>query len=37
VLTPGEAHCASSKEVLERHPADGQLIIGEIVFTELAA
>ena len=37
VLIPDEAHCASSKEVLERHLADGQLIISEIVFAELAA
>jgi len=37
VLIPDEAHCESSKELLERHLANGQLIIGEIVFAELAA
>jgi predicted nucleic acid-binding protein len=37
ILIPGEPFAASSKAVLERHLAAGQLILCEVVFAELAA
>ena len=37
VLIPGESFSESSKALLDRHSAKGELIICEIVFAELAA
>ena len=37
VLIPGEPFSASSKAILDRHVSDGQLIICEVVYAELAA
>ena len=37
VLIPGEPFSASSKALLDRHVSDGQLIICEVVYAELAA
>ena len=37
VLIPGEPFSASSKALLDRHISDGQLIICEVVYAELAA
>ena len=37
ILIPGEPYALSSKALLERHLLAGQLILCEVVFTELAA
>jgi predicted nucleic acid-binding protein len=37
VLIPGEPFCRSSKALLDRHVSEGQLIICEVVYAELAA
>jgi predicted nucleic acid-binding protein len=37
ILIPGEPFAESSKALLERHLAAGQLILSEVVFAELAA
>ncbi|MDA8083863.1 MAG: type II toxin-antitoxin system VapC family toxin [Nitrospiraceae bacterium] len=37
ILIPGESHSESSKKLLDRHLANGKLILCEVVFAELAA
>ena len=37
ILIPGEPHSASSKRLLDKHLANGKLILCEVVFAELAA
>ncbi len=37
ILIPGEPHAESSKKLLDRHLANGKLILCEVVFAELAA
>ncbi len=37
ILIPGEPHSESSKRLLDRHLANGKLILCEVVFAELAA
>ncbi len=37
VLIPGEPFCQSSKALLDKHVSEGQLIICEVVYAELAA
>ena len=37
ILIPGEPHSESSKRLLEKHLASGNLILCEVVFSELAA
>ncbi|MBI5101403.1 MAG: type II toxin-antitoxin system VapC family toxin [Nitrospirae bacterium] len=37
ILIPGERHSESSKRLLDKHLANGKLILCEVVFAELAA
>lgn len=37
ILIPGEPFCQSSKALLDKHLSEGQLIICEVVYAELAA
>lgn len=37
ILIPGESHAEASKKLLDKHLANGKLIMCEVVFAELAA
>lgn len=37
ILIPGAEHSAESKALLDKHHADDQLIIGEVVYAELSS